>query len=153
MQDNRLEVQTQFGTLIAEPAGNPDYPGIYLYLAAEDESGEKQELTYALLEAAKDTPRSGETELRLLVYANDDSDDYSHSFVFTKQGQASYDIWVEKKDDGSYSVRVWDTVGEIGMPELETHEHADLLSALSAMSRTARHNPEVQWNFRNFQTG
>lgn len=151
MQNNRLEVQTPFGAIVAEPADNPDYPGIYLYLAKTGGGWQPREQTYALFEAAKETPRSGETVLRLLVYANDESDDYTNSFIFKKLGQAKYDIWIEKQNDGAYAVRVWDAIGEQDMPELGTRDCTGLPGAISAMGRIARHNPDVQWRFRNFE--
>lgn len=152
MQDNRLKVQTPFGVLIAEPAGDPDYPGIYLYLAEPDDDGQLHEQTYALLESARETPRSGQTVLRLLVYANDESEEYSNSFTFRKLGQAKYDIWVEKQEDGTYAVRVWDVIGELSMPELEFLGYKDLPSAIIKMVMISRNNPDVQWHFRDFKT-
>ena len=75
----KIEVATPFGMLIAEAGGNPDYPGIHIYLS--DGIEERQ------LVLAESPPCifEGETRvLRLLAWAydsNDYSDDYSHEFI------------------------------------------------------------------------
>ena len=81
----KIEVQTVFGTLIAEQSGNPDYPGIHVCIRTED--GERQ---LALVESTPNMPNEGAHSLRILVW-NSDHDDYTDDFTLFKE-------WPEEGD-------------------------------------------------------
>ena len=148
MDENRIEVKSSLGTMVAESTGNPEYPGIYLsFVEGENSSMER---ICALYEVAKDTPRTGETELRLLVYTDNDSDEYTNKHVLLRQGQPQYEIWIEPENYATYAVRVRDILADTPVPEMEDAELHDLPRAISAMGRIARNNPDIVWSFRNF---
>lgn len=75
---HKIEVETVFGTLIAELSEDPTYPGIYISLITPE--GEQQ---IALIESTPDTPSKGAYSLRLLNWPPDAEpyDDYSTSLI------------------------------------------------------------------------
>ena len=79
--ENRIEVKTDFGTLIAEPSTDPNYPGIWVIITQPDDEGE-YETSLALIEAAQDSEfPDSEKKLRVLVWADPDSEDYTDKIV------------------------------------------------------------------------
>ena len=77
----KIEVECQFGKIVAEEAGDNSYPGIYLYFVDKD----GMDIDAALLEVAPTKPANGKTTLRLLVWSDVDSDSHTHEFpLFVK---------------------------------------------------------------------
>lgn len=103
-RSSKVEVETVFGTLTAEPASDPNYPGIYLYLKQNDGTA----LDAALFEATPERPTSGQSTLRLLVWGNTERDDFTDEFPFaTADTEVSYheSKWVLTDDDSYQWVR------------------------------------------------
>ena len=76
--DDRLKVETQFGTLIAEPSGDPDYPGVWISITQPRGDGDGEyEANLVLVESGKDP--DGESGLRVLVWSDPEKEDYTHS--------------------------------------------------------------------------
>ena len=73
----RIEVETDFGKLVAETYNDEMYPGIWLSIELD---GEVRQL--ALVEATPDYPVDGLASLRLNVWADEDNEDYTHNFTF-----------------------------------------------------------------------
>jgi len=74
----RIEIQTVFGKLIAEQSGDPHYPGIHICLERND--GERQ---LVLVESTPGTPCESTHTLRALVWKNN-FEEYSDVFTFYK---------------------------------------------------------------------
>ncbi len=72
----KLKVKTPFGMLVAEPAKDPEYPGVWITMV--DDKG--NENTLALVET-KDL-KNGEGYIRLLAYTDPDTEDYTHELFF-----------------------------------------------------------------------
>lgn len=75
-KENRLEVETPVGKLIAVPSEDPDYPGICIFLERKD--GVWIDLTCSEVEK-----ESGEG--RVFVWSDILSDDYTDVFRFNKK--------------------------------------------------------------------
>lgn len=88
---DRIEVQTVFGKLSAEVSGDPQYPGIVICIEQNDEDG-KYDKQLALAECTPDMPVDGGHSLRLLVWNNDDMDDYTDDFTFIEEASDEEDM-------------------------------------------------------------
>lgn len=77
----RIEVNTILGKLSAEVSGDPNYPGIVICVEKQGEDG-KYDKQLALAECTPDHPSEGRHALRLLVFGNDDMDDYTEEHIF-----------------------------------------------------------------------
>ncbi len=75
----RLKVKTPFGTLVAEPTSDPNYPGIWVSLV-EEKDGEEVEKTLALVETHD--YQDGTGSIRLLAYRDLDDDDFTDEKFF-----------------------------------------------------------------------
>lgn len=83
--ENRIEVKTAFGMLIAEPSSDPDYPGVWISImrprTEEGEEGE-YEANLALVESMQDSEfPDSKKKLRVLVWANPDREDYTEEIT------------------------------------------------------------------------
>ena len=85
-KQTRIEVNTIFGKLFAEIAGDHHYPGIYLCFEEKDgKCNHAQgtiEQTLALAECTPNMPEEEKHTLRLLVWGDRDVEDYTHKFTF-----------------------------------------------------------------------
>lgn len=79
----KLKVDTPFGTLVAEPASDPNYPGIWVSLI-EEKDGEEVEETLVLVETHDN--RDGNGYIRCLAYTDLDGDDYTDEKFFYHKG-------------------------------------------------------------------
>jgi len=80
LSEHKLVVPTVFGNLVAETAGDSDYPGIYTYLESSN-ADEYATGEIAVVEATP--PIAKHTEYRLrLIYTEDDHDDYTGVHVY-----------------------------------------------------------------------
>lgn len=76
--DNRLKVKTKFGTLIVEPSGDPDYPGVWISITQPRSDGDGEyEANLVLVESGEDP--DGESGLRVLVWSDPEKEDYTHN--------------------------------------------------------------------------
>jgi hypothetical protein len=113
--NSKIVVGTVLGNLCAEADGNPDCPGITIYIEQQEESGvvEKQ---LAVVECTPGMPCEGGNALRLLVWNDSDLDDYTDDFTFIEETpeETPEDIWKKylnylrnwseyHKDVGNYS--------------------------------------------------
>jgi len=82
--EKRIEVNTVFGTLTAEVFDNSEYPSIDISLNVpdEDNEGETYERRLVLVESTPNIPKIGLHSLRVLVYHDDDNEDFTHDFKF-----------------------------------------------------------------------
>jgi hypothetical protein len=71
-----MQVKTKHGVIIASEAGT-DYPGIWVEYVDDDENGEKLSRPQALMEADPETGK-----IRLLVWDDPDSEDYTREIFF-----------------------------------------------------------------------
>ncbi len=78
---SRIDVDTAFGKLFAEVSGNPDYPGIVICVERDGEDG-RYDHQLALAECTPDHPNNGDHALRLMIWGNDDIDDYTTAHTF-----------------------------------------------------------------------
>ena len=88
--DKRLKVKTQYGTLIAEPSGDPDYPGIWISLARTRDGGDGEyEVNLVLAEALQDPDSDSQSVLRVMVWSDPEQEDYTHRIetAYTKDDE------------------------------------------------------------------
>ena len=78
--NHRIEVDTAFGKLFAEVGGDPDYPEIYMCLEGGDLEYERQLLLIGC--EAPVCENSTENKLRLLVWGDEEDEDYTDRHVF-----------------------------------------------------------------------
>jgi len=78
---DRIEFHTPFGIVFAEKSGDTKYPGIVLCVEQTDDDGmyNKQ---LALMECTPDIPKEGGQSLRLMIWGDDDIEDYTDKFIF-----------------------------------------------------------------------
>lgn len=69
--NQKMNMACSSGTIMAQYASNPDYPGIYLCF---HKNGEEEERTVALLEENQDD------EIRLLVWNDENNEICTHNF-------------------------------------------------------------------------
>lgn len=81
----KIEVSTQFGTLIAEPSNDPDFPEIVVYLR----DGEGRDIQLAVVgqtDLCKEVDNTWKYEEVLRIASWDTlEEDLSHCFVITKE--------------------------------------------------------------------
>ena len=82
----RIKIETFFGTMIAETAGNPQYPGIVLFVEQEGSDG-PCERQLALVECTPDAMAKGKNahELRLLIWHDEENEDYTDAYTFYQE--------------------------------------------------------------------
>lgn len=71
----RIEVESPLGTIFAEAASDPDYPGIYLGITKKIDGLER---TYALAETIETKNNSDTSCLRIVVWSADEYADPDH---------------------------------------------------------------------------
>ena len=89
MDATPIEVATPFGTLVAEPCADSDYPGIYVYL--RDRNG--FELDLALIEYGHPSPFN-EGMLQTLVWGDALNEDYTDVRI-----HMNVDKWIKENDE------------------------------------------------------
>lgn len=81
-----IKIETPLGTLCATTAGDPDYPGIYIYLKRKDGS----EVDIALTEVNSiDAPDF----LHAYIYGDTQCEDWTDRFSFTKN-----ELYVQREE-------------------------------------------------------
>ena len=87
--EKKIKVHTQYGTLVAEPSGDPDYPGIWISLVKPRDEGNdgEYEVNLVLVESAQDP--DNKSELRVLVWSDPNREDYTHNIeaAFAKNNE------------------------------------------------------------------
>jgi hypothetical protein len=81
-QTGRIEINTPFGKLFAELAGDTDYPGIYICIEQENDVDGKYERQLVLVECTTDVPETGKKSMRLFAWGNSDVEDYTDDITF-----------------------------------------------------------------------
>lgn len=75
-QEDTLKVKVEGGYLYATISGDVDYPGICVEFVADEDQGEKSSRPTVLIEKP-----AGE-DLRALVWADEDDEDYTTEIIF-----------------------------------------------------------------------
>jgi len=79
----RIEVETDFGTLIAMPASDENYPGIFLDFVPKNA---EQSIPVALLELTPNTEFKGQkSTVRLLIWEDPQQEDYTDEVIYFKE--------------------------------------------------------------------
>ena len=80
LKEQRIEVESVFGTIFAQAGGDPSYPGISLSVEFNDRS--EYDDTIAMLEATPPIIKHDDTHvLRLLLWEDNEYEDYSQEFT------------------------------------------------------------------------
>jgi len=109
-----IKILTSFGTLVAEVASNPEYPGIAIYLETDGDEGPRVK-DMVLVEVTPNYPDEGAKSLRALVWADADVEDHTHSFTLgtvstaqdkplsrLKPGDKAYVVTSDYQNQGKY---------------------------------------------------
>lgn len=71
-----IDVKVKGGELIATKSSDPEYPGVDIEFVADNDNGDNLSRPRVLFEFPKDG------KLRVLVWADKDSEDYTHEIEF-----------------------------------------------------------------------